>query len=143
MKYSAAVRFKVPATLRAVDELCTRARSWVQENDLEKDWFAVAMLLRESLNNAVVHGSQNDPALYVSCELKCGRRWLTIAVEDCGDGFNWARLLKHRAHCEDIHGRGLEIYKIYADEVVFNRRGNRVLLRRRINEGGQGVISAN
>ncbi len=143
MKDSVAVRFRIPATLSAVDELCICARSWVLENGLEKDWFAVAMLLRESLNNAVVHGSQSDPALCVCCELKCGRRWLTITVEDCGCGFNWARLVKHRAHCEDTNGRGLQIYKIYADEVLFNRLGNRVLLRRRVNEGGHSVISAN
>ena len=143
MKQAVAISFKIPATLSAIDELCIRARSWLLDNGLQKDWFAVAMLLRESLNNAVVHGSQNNPLLCVNCELRCGYTWLSISVEDCGGGFNWACLRKHRAHCEDICGRGLQMYKIYADEVVFNRLGNRVLLRRRVNEGGRSVVSAN
>ncbi|MFZ0927775.1 MAG: ATP-binding protein [Syntrophobacteraceae bacterium] len=141
MKHSLAVRFEIPATSHAIDELCARARSWIQENGLEKDWFAMAMLLRESLNNAVIHGSQNDPALYVHCEVWRGRRWLSISVEDGGSGFNWARQRKHVAHKEDTDGRGLAIYRLYADEVVFNRLGNRVLLRRRLREEGK-VTSA-
>jgi anti-sigma regulatory factor (Ser/Thr protein kinase) len=135
MKHLAAIRFKIPASSMAIDELCDHARSWLRENGFEKDLFAMAMLLRESLNNAVIHGSRNDPALCVNCELKRGRRWLSIAVEDDGAGFNWARLLKHRANKDDTNGRGLEIYQLYADEIVFNRQGNRVLLRRRLREG--------
>jgi serine/threonine-protein kinase RsbW len=123
--------------------LCARARSWLEENGLEKDWFAVAMLLRESLNNAVIHGSRNDPALSVNCELMYGHRWISISVEDDGAGFDWARLRKHRAGHEDTNGRGLEIYELYADTVVFNRKGNRVRLCRRLIEGGQDAISSN
>ncbi|HYA40325.1 MAG TPA: ATP-binding protein [Syntrophobacteraceae bacterium] len=142
MKHSVAIRFKIPASLPAVDELCVRARCWLQKNGLETDWFATAMLLRESLNNAVIHGSRNDPTLYVRCELRRGRRWLSISVEDRGAGFNWACQRKVRAHREDTDGRGLEIYQLYADEVVFNRLGNRVLLRRRLREGGQCAVSS-
>jgi len=141
MKHSAAIRFKIPASLAAVDELCVRARSWLQKNGLEADWFATAMLLRESLNNAVIHGSRSDPTLCVHGELRRGRRWLSISVEDGGTGFNWACRRKVRAHKDDANGRGLEIYQLYADEVVFNRLGNRVLLRRRLREGGQRAVS--
>ncbi len=137
MKHSQAIRFEIPATSPDIDELCVCAKSWMQENGLEKDWFAIAMLLRESLNNAVIHGSRNDPALFVHCELWRGRRWLSISVEDGGAGFNWARQRKHLAHKEDTGGRGLAIYRLYADEVVFNRLGNRVLLRRRLKEEGK------
>jgi len=137
MKHLLAKRFEIPATSPAIDELCVNAKSWMQENGLEKDWFATAMLLRESLNNAVIHGSRNDPALYVYCELWLGRRWLSISVEDGGSGFNWARQRRHLAHKEDTSGRGLAIYRLYADEVVFNRLGNRVLLRRRLREEGK------
>jgi serine/threonine-protein kinase RsbW len=143
MKNSAAIRFKIPATLSAIDELCARARSWLQENGLEKEWFAITMLLRESLNNAVIHGCREDPAVCIHCELARGRKWLSILVEDGGPGYDWANRRNQRACHEDADGRGLEIYQLYADEVVFNRSGNRVLLRRRLRKGGQGAISSN
>jgi serine/threonine-protein kinase RsbW len=143
MKYPAALCLQAPSTPGAIDALCVRARSWLREKGLESDWFAVSLLLRESLNNAVLHGNRNDPELCVDCELRLGRRWLSISVGDSGAGFAWARRRKHRARCEDTSGRGLEIYRIYADKVVFNRKGNRVLLRRELRNRGQGGVNTN
>ncbi|MDR3557506.1 MAG: ATP-binding protein [Syntrophobacteraceae bacterium] len=143
MKYPAPLRFKMPSTLAAVDESCLGVKTWLQDNGLENDWFAVLLLLRESLNNAVIHGNRNDPVLDVDCELRRGRRWLSISVADSGAGFSWARAKKHRACCRDTCGRGLEIYQLYADEVVFNRRGNRVLLRRQLRKGGECALNSN
>ncbi len=132
MSGSSEICFKIPATLAAIDDLCARARAWLLENGLGNDWFATAMLLRESLNNAVIHGSRNDPALYVNCELQREGRRLSILVEDGGPGFDWVRQQRHCARADEKCGRGLEIYRLYADEVVFNGRGNRVLLRRQV-----------
>ena len=143
MKRSVAIRFNIPATLAAIDQLCVRARSWLHENDLEEEWFAMTMLLRESLNNAVVHGCCEDSDMCIHCELRLGRKWLSILVDDGGPGYDWANRRKQRACNEDVNGRGLEIYHLYADEVVFNRLGNRVLLRRRLREGEEGAISSN
>ena len=143
MKGSPALCLKSVSTPSGVDELCERARCWLGENGLEDDWFAVSLLLRESLNNAVLHGNRNDPALYVDCELRLGRRWLSISVADSGAGFPWARFRKHCACCEDTSGRGLEIYRLYADKVAFNRKGNRVLLQRQWRKGGECGVNSN
>jgi len=143
MKRSVTITFEIPATLTAIDELCVRAKSWLKENGLEKDRFAMSMLLRESLNNAVVHGCCENPDVCILCELRLGRKWLSILVDDGGPGYDWANRRKQRACNEDVNGRGLEIYHLYADEVVFNRLGNRVLLRRRLREGEEGAISSN
>jgi anti-sigma regulatory factor (Ser/Thr protein kinase) len=142
MKHSTAISFKIPASLAAIDELCVRARSWLQEHGLENDWFAIAMLLRESLNNAVIHGGRENPAELIHCELRRGGEWLSILVEDGGHGFDWVHQRKQRAGHEGANGRGLEIYQLYADAVVFNRPGNRVVLRRRLRKGKQDVISS-
>lgn len=142
MKSSVSMRFKIPATLAGIDDLCGRARVWLAENCLDGDCFGTAMLLRESLNNAVMHGSFNDPNQWVVCELRCGHGWLNILVEDGGPGFDWKRRQLHCAKLKEKCGRGLAIYRLYADKVVFNKRGNRVLLRRRIQGGGQGAIKS-
>lgn len=143
MKCSTALRLKMPSTLAAIDQLCALARPWLEENGLHEDWFAVMLLLRESLNNAVKHGNGSDPALLVDCRLRKGPRWLDISVGDCGAGFDWERFSTHQACCADTCGRGLEIYRLYADKVFFNRRGNRVLLRLEMRKGEEGGHNSN
>lgn len=127
--------FEISANPAAVDALCARADAWLVESGLGAESFAVAMLLRESLNNSMLHGSGGNPDAHIRCHLQRGRLWLNIMVEDDGPGFDWASRLECRAGIDDCHGRGLEIYRLYADEVDFNRRGNRVRLRRRITGG--------
>jgi len=124
--------FEISANPAAVDALCARAEAWLSEGGLGTESFPVAMLLRESLNNAMLHGSGGNPTAQIRCHLQRGRKWLNIRVDDDGPGFDWSSRLECRADIEDCHGRGLEIYRLYADEVNFNRRGNCVRLRRRI-----------
>jgi len=124
--------FEISANPAAVDALCIRAEAWLIEVGLGTDNFPVAMLLRESLNNSMLHGCGSDPNRLIRCDLRRGRKWLHITVEDDGPGFDWSSRLECRAGIDECHGRGLEIYRLYADEINFNRRGNRVRLRRRI-----------
>ena len=127
--------FEIPATPAAVDELCAQAAAWLRGCGLATECFAAGMLLRESLNNAMLHGCGNDPARHIHCEMRRGRKWLRILVEDHGPGFDWSSQYRHTAGIEECHGRGLQIYQLYSDAVEFNRRGNRVRLRRRIPGG--------
>jgi len=124
--------FEISANPAAVDALCARVEVWLIKGGLGTLSFPVAMLLRESLNNSMLHGSGGNPTAQIRCHLQHGRKWLNITVEDDGPGFDWSSRLECRAGIEDCHGRGLEIYRLYADEVHFNRCGNRVRLRRRI-----------
>jgi serine/threonine-protein kinase RsbW len=135
MKAAGRLTFEVPATPAAVDALCARAEAWLVEGGFGTESFPVAMLLRESLNNSMLHGCGNDPKRFIRCEIRRGRKWLHITVEDDGPGFDWSSRLECRAGIEECHGRGLEIYQLYSDAVEFNRRGNRVRFRRRIPGG--------
>lgn len=143
MKCSTALRLKIPSTLAAIEQLCARARLWLEANGLHEDWFVFMLLLRESLNNAVKHGNGSDPSLLVDCWLRKGLRWLYISVGDCGAGFDWGRFSTHQACYGDTCGRGLEIYRLYADKVIFNRRGNRVLLRLEMRKGKDSGLNSN
>jgi serine/threonine-protein kinase RsbW len=127
--------FEVLATPAAVDALCAQADGWLITGGLETESFPVAMLLRESLNNSMLHGCGNDPGRFIRCAIRRGHKWLHIMVEDDGPGFDWPSRQECRAGIEECHGRGLQIYELYSDAVEFNRRGNRVRLRRRIPGG--------
>ncbi|MCU0571705.1 MAG: ATP-binding protein [Syntrophobacteraceae bacterium] len=128
--------FKLAATPSAIDRLCEEVDRWLAECGLHGDRFAVAMLLRESLNNAMLHGCCMDAERQISCQLSFADDWLRIQVDDPGPGFDWIRERNCRRSETDCHGRGLLILEMYADDVRFNERGNGVVLRRRVT-GGQ------
>ena len=52
--------------------------------------FAVELVAREALNNAVIHGNAGDEKKRVTFELRCGKeKWVRLSVSDQGPGFRW------------------------------------------------------
>jgi anti-sigma regulatory factor (Ser/Thr protein kinase) len=127
--------YDLPATSGAVDRVCREVEAALTARRLESERFPMAMLLREGLNNAVIHGSRTARAGRMRCRINFGHTWLQVVIEDDGPGFDWRARLDCRAGVDECHGRGLQIYQLYSDEVRFNRKGNRVHLRRRISRG--------
>jgi serine/threonine-protein kinase RsbW len=127
--------YDLPATPAAVDRVCREVQAGLTARRLDCERFPITMLLRESLNNAVIHGNRRARPGRMRCRVVFGRTWLQVMVEDDGPGFDWHTRLACRAAVDESHGRGLQIYQLYSDEVRFNRKGNRVRLRRRIPRG--------
>jgi serine/threonine-protein kinase RsbW len=119
MKTNRCLKRMILATPEAIEELRGQAHQWLVENGLAARRFATDLLLCEGLNNAMIHGCGDDPTRTIACELRCGRKWLSIRISDGGPGFDWAARLKQRARPQDESGRGLSIYRLYADEVRF------------------------
>ena len=84
-----ALNYDLPATAASVDRVCREIDQWLAARRLDSERFPTAMLLRESLNNTVVHGGRNEPNRRMRCSVRCGRKWLQIVVEDDGPGFDW------------------------------------------------------
>lgn len=122
------------ADLGEVDRISAEVSSCLQELELQKHNFAVQLLLREALNNAVLHGSAQDPAKQVRLDLHISADALCLAVEDEGPGFDWRSILANPLAGQTQEcGRGLQIYRFYADRVEFNSSGSRVVLTRLLN----------
>ncbi len=130
------LRAELPGTLEAIDAFCRQFRSWYAGAGEESGRFGAELLLREALINSVKYGPGADAP--VKCVLRGGRRRLLIAVKDQGKGFDWRAVL-NRAPVEitSTGGRGLEIYRRYADRVRFNSQGNSVVLVKRFQTTGQ------
>jgi anti-sigma regulatory factor (Ser/Thr protein kinase) len=124
------LRGEVRATLVAIEEFLARFRVW-RVNIGENLAFPGELLLREALTNAAVHGSRGEPAKSIRCvvRLKPGR--LVIAVQDDGAGFRWREVWGCTAAASAPRGRGIEIFRHYANGVRFSSRGNGVTLIRR------------
>lgn len=123
----------LPADLKAVDILCSSVKTWFNKLNLEKEIFAVTMLLRESLNNAIIHGCKLDNSLLVHCDIKIEDRKVKITVKDEGSGFDWKREINKCVDPTATSGRGICIYKIYSNDVTFNTKGNCVSFIRKLS----------
>jgi serine/threonine-protein kinase RsbW len=123
------------ASLANVDRVCQEAVQSLAQVPIEGvDLFAIELLLREALNNAITYGCQGKPDLQTVCSITVCPKDVTIEVSDPGPGFDWKAALE-RSHDElEPAGRGLLIYVHYATHFAFNPPGNRITLVRALKE---------
>ena len=127
---------EIPASLAEVDGLCLQFRSLLMETGTlnSQARFALELLAREALSNAVRHGCYDDARKRVFFECRLGSLCITLKVTDEGPGFDWRAGLLRPADDEAAGGRGLSLFQLYASKVLYNQRGNRILLIRAIKE---------
>ena len=129
-----ALRCTLPAKAEAVDGLCARLRRTVLAGLHPRDRFAIELLAREALLNAVLHGTGN-PNDKIRCAVEPVRDGIRIRVYDNGNGFDWKGWRRRRRVFRSESGRGLDIMHVYASKVRFNEKGNRVEMIRTFLEG--------
>ena len=124
----------IAADLAAVDGVCAELAAWLAEQGLAAHRFALDILAREALNNAVLHGGSQAPDRQVSCKVEIGAEAVRLQITDDGPGFDWqAAMQRDLAGAEQDHGRGLALYRLYADTIAFNTCGSSVMLVRWLN----------
>jgi serine/threonine-protein kinase RsbW len=116
-----------------VDSLCQSIRIWLNEAGLAAKCFAVELLARESLNNALIHGNHRYADKEIRMELRVGRKWIRLQVSDEGPGFNWRKGRHRRCELEAESGRGMALFAHYAEQIRFNRCGSQITLWLRRN----------
>ena len=122
---------QIKASLVEVDRVCLRLRALVTSAGLPpRDLFAVELLAREALSNAVRYGCQLDEGRRVTLRFRLGQRSAIVEVADEGPGFDWRAGLDRPEDDEATGGRGLRIYRAYGSKLLFNSSGNRILLVR-------------
>jgi len=123
------------ASLQEVDSVCVRLRAMMAERCVTpRDLFAVELLAREALTNAVRYGGREGRPGHVTLRFRLGCRGVALSVEDEGPGFDWRTFLERPPDDEATGGRGLRIYRTYASRLLFNSSGNRILLFRPFSE---------
>jgi anti-sigma regulatory factor (Ser/Thr protein kinase) len=127
------LRAKLPATFAAVEVFIHDFRRGLYFLS-GKEQFESELLVREALNNAVLHGSKLKATFRIVCVLRMTRTQLLFSVMDEGEGFAWSSALGREAADEASSGRGLEIYRKYANRFRFNKKGNRVTIFKRFKE---------
>jgi len=114
------------STLENIDRADVETRRFLNEKGLQDKMFAVCLVMREGMINAVAHGNCSDPGKRVRYRLTFGEGRLVIEIEDQGDGFDWQAAGKKEPKFDSDHGRGLAIIKRYSTSCAYNSKGNKL-----------------
>ena len=125
----------MPSEVRAISPFVDRVMRLIEGSQcVPGEEFAIELALREALNNAVVHGNQEDPEKKVHIRCRCGSGGgISMVVTDQGKGFDYGKLLSNGPSPEPAvpHGHGLQLMKAYMDDVHFTRGGSEVHMSKR------------
>lgn len=124
-----AIHITMPASLESIDEADSEVTGFLLRSGVSIDRFAVRIILREALLNAVLHGSGEDADKSVELTGHLDDRGMTLTIRDSGPGFAWRKAWGPTEPRLD-GGRGLPLMRAYASEVRFNEMGNQVTLLR-------------
>ncbi|HUW42298.1 MAG TPA: ATP-binding protein [Rectinemataceae bacterium] len=127
----------IAAAVAEAEALCARVRSALAALPDSSDRFALELLCREALANAVEHGSGLDGSKRVHFELRIRGGLAAGRVSDEGRGFRRVPESGRRAEALLEHGNGIVIMKRYSDRLRFEDEGRTVVFERRIDEGSQ------
>jgi anti-sigma regulatory factor (Ser/Thr protein kinase) len=118
----------MPSELSRVDGICQETHALLHAHQQAALVFTMDLLLREFLNNAIIHGNKNVHAKQVQAALRIGRKWVVLRIRDEGRGFKWRKASQRLPDETATSGRGLMIGKAYAGRMRYNQAGNEITL---------------
>jgi serine/threonine-protein kinase RsbW len=129
------IDFWMASEVRAISPLVDRLMRLIKRSQcVPGEEFDVELALREALDNAVVHGNQENPKTKVHIRFRCrpGNE-ISIVVRDQGKGFNFEKFVGNGSTSDPAseHGRGIQLMKAYMDDVHFERGGSEVHMHKR------------
>lgn len=132
------ITLKIPSDISCVGRTSGEIIEFVKPYGLtETDIFNVRLSVEEALRNAIEHGNKSNKALPVEVEYCVRDNKLEVTVEDKGNGFDFKKL-PDPTEGENMlreSGRGIFLIKRLMDEVTFNRKGNRIVMKKNFNKG--------
>ena len=88
----------------------------------------VLIAVTEAVNNAIIHGNNNEPAkkVYIDCIISSNT--LKFLIKDEGNGFDFSNLPDPTdpINIEKPNGRGVFLMTNLSDSISFNDSGNQV-----------------
>ena len=124
----------MPSAIQAISPLVDRLMRLIEGSQcVPGEEFDIELALQEALENAVVHGNQEDPETKVHIRCRCGPgNEISIVVTDQGKGFDFEKTVGNGITTDpgSEHGRGIQLMRAYMDDVHFERGGSEVHMRK-------------
>ena len=110
-------------------------RDWIAQRIHPDERFAVELLCREAVANAIEHGSRNDSSKRVRIDVALVGNEVSCLIEDEGSGFTCSPAEWFVQKWPGEQGRGITILGHYADRVLFEKGGRIVRFSKRVRGG--------
>ena len=101
----------------------------VNQYDISEDLYGnILISLTEAVNNAIIHGNDNEKDKYVTVQLKHKRKNIIFSVSDEGNGFDYSNLPDPTApeNLLKLGGRGIFLMRQLSDSMDFVNDGRTV-----------------
>ncbi len=131
--------FLVPSFLPEVQKASEKVLSVLKPLGLnEALLFDVRLCLEEALINAMKYGNKLKEGLQVRLGVECDGDEIRITVEDQGEGFDPKNVKDCTKEDNLLRNSGRGIYLIHQlmDKVIYNEKGNRLLMVKFLKNGG-------
>jgi serine/threonine-protein kinase RsbW len=115
-----------PSDLGTIEGMCKLVRHFLVSRNLADLLFGTEIVVRECLNNAVLHGNMGNQQKRLSLAVVAECRRVTVRITDEGRGFDWRMLPVAVPDSSSSSGRGLAMVRLYATRVAFNPAGNQI-----------------
>jgi serine/threonine-protein kinase RsbW len=128
---------KIPSDTGDARQILDELLANLSENGWgEEHTFGIHLAVEEALMNAIKHGNQRDPEKSVYVFYGVSSEKLRIVIEDEGEGFNPSDVPDPtlEENLELPSGRGLMLMNTFMSLVEYNEKGNRVEMRKGIND---------
>ncbi|WP_035276264.1 ATP-binding protein [Desulforegula conservatrix] len=127
------LRIEFSSIMSNIDVVDAATREFLARMSLGSHAFAICLVMREALTNAVRHGNRSDDTKLVAYHIYLDDDSIVLDIIDQGEGFVWKELMEMDAPEPDQEsGRGLAIMKSYFSSCFFNEKGNRIILTKKI-----------
>ena len=134
--------FTFAACLPNIDHACAQVERFLTAHQVHEGHFEILLVLRELLNNAVMHGCRQDSGKQVRVTMELADAVLKVQVADQGAGFDWRqRQYWSQPDLNACSGRGLSIIEHYSDSYAFNTEGNMVTFTKKIQRPSVSMAS--
>ncbi|MEA3286994.1 MAG: ATP-binding protein [Candidatus Marinimicrobia bacterium] len=128
------IEITISATVDHVDRAVVSVKKTLAAKFSNYDDFSLELILRETLMNAVKHGSGYDAKKKIFLKLSWDDQYFYIQIRDEGQGFSYTPGIPKKAIPDSESGRGLPIIEYYAKQIRFNETGNEVKIKTRISK---------
>lgn len=127
------LRIEFSSLMANIDVVDAATKKFLSRLDLGSHAFSICLVMREALTNAVKHGNRYDDSKSVIYHIYVKDGSIVLDILDQGEGFLWKNLMDLEMPEPPLEsGRGIAIMKNYFDSCVFNEKGNRLVLKKKI-----------
>jgi len=117
---------RLPSSQKSVSKLESFLQEIIRQHRVcEEKYSDILVSLTEAVNNAIIHGNQNDESKNVLVKCKTSSRGIHFSIVDEGKGFNPESIPDPTSieKIETCGGRGVFIINALADKVAVKSNG--------------------